>query len=53
MISVSNAYKEVMSRPVRNRSYISVGIGIINQNDKKMVKPVVHLHIGVMEMFLI
>ena len=32
MISVSNAYKEIMSRPVRNRSYISVGIGIINQN---------------------
>lgn len=32
MISVSNKYKEIMSRPVRNRAFISVGIGIINQN---------------------
>lgn len=32
MISVSNAYKEVMSRPIRNRAFLSVGIGIINQN---------------------
>lgn len=32
MISVSNKYKEVMSRPIRNRAYLSVGIGVINQN---------------------
>ena len=32
MISVSNEYKQVMSRPNRNRAFISVGIGIINQN---------------------
>lgn len=32
MISVSNKYKEIMSRPVRNRAFLSVGIGIINQS---------------------
>ena len=32
MISVSNEYKQGMSRPNRNRAFISVGIGIINQN---------------------
>lgn len=32
MISVSNEWKDIMSRPIRNRAYISVGIGIINQN---------------------
>lgn len=32
MISVSNEYKQIMSRPNRNRAFISVGIGIINQN---------------------
>ena len=32
MIRVSNVYKEIMNRPVRNRAYISIGIGIINQN---------------------
>lgn len=32
MIKVSKDYKEIMSRPVRNRSFLSVGIGIINQN---------------------
>lgn len=32
MISVSNQYKEIMSRPKRNRAFISVGIGIIDQN---------------------
>lgn len=32
MISVSNKYKEVMSKPIRNRAYLSVGIGVINQN---------------------
>lgn len=31
MISVSNEYKEVMNRPIRNRAFISVGIGVINQ----------------------
>lgn len=32
MISVSNKYKEIMSRPIRNRVFLSVGIGVINQN---------------------
>lgn len=32
MISVSNQYKDIMSRPKRNRAFISVGIGIIDQN---------------------
>lgn len=32
MISVSNEYKEIMSRPVRNRIFLSIGIGIVNQN---------------------
>ena len=32
MISVSKKYKEIMSRPIRNRAFISVGIGVINQN---------------------
>lgn len=32
MISVSSQYKEIMSRPTRNRAFISVGIGIIDQN---------------------
>lgn len=32
MISVSNEYKEIMNRPIRNRIFISVGIGIINQD---------------------
>lgn len=31
MIKVSSAYKEIMDRPIRNRAYVSVGIGIINQ----------------------
>lgn len=31
MISVSNAYKEAMNKNIRNRSYISVGIGVVNQ----------------------
>lgn len=35
MISVSNAYKEIMNRKLRNRAYISVGIGVINQNAQK------------------
>lgn len=32
MISVSNAYKQAMSKRLRDRAYISVGIGVINQN---------------------
>lgn len=32
MISVSSEWKDIMSRPIRNRAFISVGIGIINQN---------------------
>lgn len=31
MISVSSAYKRAMSKKIRDRAYISVGIGIINQ----------------------
>lgn len=38
MISVSNAYKEIMNRKLRNRAYISVGIGVINQNAQKSGK---------------
>lgn len=32
MISVSSEWKDIMNRPIRNRAFISVGIGIINQN---------------------
>lgn len=32
MISVSDEYKLIMNRPIRNRAFISVGIGIINQD---------------------
>lgn len=32
MISASSDWKDIMSRPIRNRAYISVGIGIVNQN---------------------
>ena len=32
MISVSNAWKKAMSEKFRDRIYISVGIGVINQN---------------------
>ena len=32
MISASNEWKEIMNRPIRNCAYISVGIGIVNQN---------------------
>lgn len=32
MINVSQEYKKIMSRPIRNRAYISVGIGIIDQD---------------------
>ena len=32
MIKVSSEYKDIMNRPVRNRAFISVGIGVINQD---------------------
>ncbi len=32
MINVSSEYKDIMSRYIRNRTFISVGIGIINQD---------------------
>lgn len=32
MISVSKEYKDIMSRPIRNRTFLSIGIGVINQN---------------------
>ena len=32
MISVSNNYKQAMSKRLRDRAYISVGIGVINQD---------------------
>lgn len=31
MINVSNEYKVAMEKPIRNRAYVSIGIGIINQ----------------------
>lgn len=32
MISVSSEWKDIMSRHIRNRAFISIGIGITNQN---------------------
>lgn len=32
MISVSNEYKQAMAKSFRDRAYVSVGIGVINQN---------------------
>lgn len=32
MINVSSAYKKAMNNQIRDRAYISVGIGVINQN---------------------
>ena len=32
MITVSNAWKQAMSNKIRDRIYISVGIGVINQD---------------------
>lgn len=32
MIQTSDAYKAMMKRPMRNRGYISVALGVINQN---------------------
>lgn len=31
----SDSYKEIMSRKIRNRGYVSVGLGIINQDAQK------------------
>ena len=38
MINVSNKYKEVMGRPIRNRTFLSVGIGVVNQNAQAAAK---------------
>lgn len=38
MITVSNAYKMAMDRPLRNRAFISVGIGMINQEAQASAK---------------
>lgn len=38
MISVSSAYKQAMSKRLRDRAYISVGIGVINQNAQESGK---------------
>ncbi len=35
MRMASAKYKEIMNREIRNRAYISVGIGIVNQNAQK------------------
>ena len=32
MIQTSSAYKEMMNKPIRNRGYISVSLGVVNQN---------------------
>lgn len=32
MIQTSDAYREMMKKPIRNRGYISVALGVINQN---------------------
>lgn len=31
MVHVSNTYKEIMNRAIRNRAYMSVSVGVINQ----------------------
>lgn len=38
MISVSDEYKKIMNRPIRNRSYIEISIGIINQKAQAEAK---------------
>ena len=35
MKSVSSNYKEIMNRQIRNRAYVSVGLGIVNQDAQK------------------
>ena len=32
MIQTSNDYKSMMAKPIRNRGYISVALGVVNQN---------------------
>lgn len=32
MIQTSDAYKEMMKKPIRNRGYISITLGVVNQN---------------------
>lgn len=32
MISVTDKYKQAMEKPIRDRAYISVGIGVVNQD---------------------
>ena len=31
MIQASNEYKQMMKKPIRNRGYVSVALGVINQ----------------------
>lgn len=38
MQRVSNEYKEIMKRKIRNRGYISVGIGIVNNEAQRNAK---------------
>lgn len=38
MQRVSAQYKDIMNRPIRNRAYISVGIGIVNNEAQKSGK---------------
>lgn len=35
MRTVSTEYKEVMDRKIRNRAYVSVGLGVVNQDAQK------------------
>jgi len=35
MINVSEEYKKAMDKPIRDRAYISVGVGVINQDAQK------------------
>ena len=35
MKSVSKDYKDIMARQIRNRAYISVGLGVVNQDAQK------------------
>lgn len=38
MQKVSKAYREAMKNPFRNRSYINIAIGVVNQNAQKTAK---------------
>ena len=35
MKSVSSDYKKIMNRPIRNRAYVSIGLGVVNQDAQK------------------